>query len=51
MSMVTGFTIFETATGRKLATLPLTVPIGMTVEAYERAGHKVSWTWETGELE
>ena len=46
MSKVTGFTIFNKATGQKLATLPLTIPIGATVEAYERAGHSVSWGWE-----
>ena len=46
MSKVTGFTIFNKATGQKLATLPLTIPIGATVEAYQKAGHNVSWGWE-----
>jgi hypothetical protein len=46
MSKVTGFIIFNKATGQKLATLPLTIPIGSTVEAYEKAGHDVSWGWE-----
>ena len=46
MSKVTGFNIFNKETGQKLATLPLTIPIGATVEAYERAGHIVSWGWE-----
>ena len=46
MSRVTGFSIFDKATGNKLATLPLTIPIGSTVEAYERAGHTVGWGWE-----
>lgn len=46
MSRVTGFTIFDKVTGNKLATLPLTIPIGSTVEAYERAGHNVGWGWE-----
>ena len=46
MSKVRGFTIFNAETGDKLATLPLTIPIGSTVEAYEKAGHKVRWTWE-----
>lgn len=46
MSRVTGFTIFDKITGNKLATLPLTIPIGSTVEAYERAGHNVGWGWE-----
>lgn len=42
----TGFTIFNKATGNKLATLPLTIPIGSTVEAYKRAGYEVTWAWE-----
>jgi len=46
MSRVTGFTIFNKATGQKLATLPLSIPIGATLEAYEREGHQVSWGWE-----
>ena len=46
MSRVTGFTIFNKETGQKLATLPLTIPIGATVEAYERDGHSVGWGWE-----
>lgn len=45
MSRVIGFSIFDKATGNKLATLPLTIPIGSTVEAYEQAGHKVGWGW------
>ena len=28
------------------ATLPLTIPIGSTIEAYERAGHNVGWGWD-----
>jgi len=46
MSKVTGFTIFNKATGQKLATLPLSIPIGSTVDAYRREGHDVSWAWE-----
>jgi hypothetical protein len=46
MSNVRGFIIFNKQTGQKLATLPLTIPIGATVEAYERAGHNVSWGWD-----
>jgi hypothetical protein len=46
MSRVTGFTIFNKETGQKLATLPLTIPIGATVEAYERDGQSVGWGWE-----
>ena len=41
--------IFNRETGQKMATLPLTIPIGSTVEAYEKAGHKVGWAWEEGE--
>ena len=46
MSNVTGFIIFDKVTGNKLATLPLTVPIGSTVKAYQEAGHQVTWTWK-----
>jgi hypothetical protein len=46
MSKVIGFTIFNSKTGQKLATLPLTIPIGATVEAYERDGQSVRWGWE-----
>ena len=46
MSKVTGFIIFDRVTGRKFATLPLSIPIGATVEAYKREGHDVSWGWE-----
>lgn len=43
--MSTGFSIFDTATGEHLATLPLTIPIGSTVEAFEKSGRTVGWTW------
>jgi hypothetical protein len=46
MSKVTGFIIFDRVTGRKFATLPLSIPIGSTVDAYKREGHDVSWAWE-----
>ena len=46
MPNVNGFIIFNKETGEKLATLPLTIPIGSTVEAYEKAGHNVTWGWE-----
>jgi hypothetical protein len=49
MSKVRGFVIFNKVTGEKLATLPLTIPIGATVEAYERDGHSVSWGWDERE--
>ena len=51
MSRVDAFTIYNKETGQKLATLPLTVPIGATVEAYEKAGHSVRWGWMEGENE
>jgi len=49
MSRVKGFIIFNQETGQKMATLPLTIPIGATVEAYEKAGHSVTWGWTEGE--
>lgn len=49
MSKVKGFNIYDSETGQKLATLPLTIPIGSTVKAYEREGHKVRWDWEEGD--
>ena len=48
MSRVEGFVIYDKETGQKLATLPLTVPIGSTIEAYEKAGHNVKWSWTEG---
>jgi hypothetical protein len=46
MNRITGFTIFNKATGQKLATLPLSIPIGSTINAYKREGYDVSWGWE-----
>jgi hypothetical protein len=46
MSRVTGFSIFNKATGQKLATLPLSTPIKSTIDAYEREGYDVCWSWE-----
>ena len=46
MSNVTGFTVLDKKTGDKLATLPLTIPIGVAVEGFQKAGYEVSWTWE-----
>ena len=40
------FSIIDKATGEKLATLPTTIPIGLTVDGFERAGYEVTWTWE-----
>jgi len=45
MNSTTGFVILDKVTGKILATLPLTIPIGATVEAYTNAGHNVSWGW------
>lgn len=42
---MTRFDIFDKATGETLATLPLTVPIGATVDAFTRAGQSVGWRW------
>jgi hypothetical protein len=43
--MAKTYTITLKDTGRNLATLPLTIPIGATVEGFEKAGYKVGWTW------
>jgi hypothetical protein len=51
MSKVVGFAIFNAETGEKFFTFPLNVPIGSTVKAYEKAGHKVRWAWEEKENE
>ncbi len=42
---VKGFTVYEKETNRKLATLPLTVSIGSTLDAYQAAGFVVGWKW------
>ena len=39
------YTITDKATGAPLAKLPLTVPIGAMLEAYEAEGYKVEWSW------
>lgn len=39
------FIIYEKETEKILATLPLTLPIGATVEGFERAGYQVGWRW------
>jgi hypothetical protein len=43
---VIGFSIYDSLSGDKIVTLPLTIPIGYTIEAYEKEGHKVRWAWE-----
>jgi hypothetical protein len=47
--MTTGFIVFNKKTGERLATLPLTIPIGSTIEGYQKAGYEVTWTWEEKE--
>ena len=44
----TSFIIYDKNTQATLANLPLTIPIGSTVESFEKAGYSVGWTW--GEL-
>jgi hypothetical protein len=39
------FVVFDRATNKKLATLPLTAPIQATLDAYTRAGFAVDWKW------
>lgn len=43
--MPSHFAIYDRNTRNTLATLPLTIPIGATLEAFERAGYLVGWTW------
>ena len=45
---VEGFIIFNKLTGQKLATLPLSIPIGETIKAYQREGLEVGWSWLEG---
>lgn len=45
--MVPAFAVHDKITDTVLATLPLTVPIGDTVEAFERAGFHVTWRWSS----
>ena len=47
--MATHFVIKDKNTGEKLAIIPTTIPIGMTVEGYEKAGYEVIWEWEEKE--
>ena len=39
------FIIYDKNTQATLATLPLTIPIGSTVEGYTKAGLNVGWKW------
>lgn len=48
---MTKYEIYEKATGKRLALLPLSLPIGSTVEAFEASGVAVGWAWVTGESE
>ena len=47
--MPKGFVIVDKETNQPLATLPLTISIGATVEGFERAGYSVKWTWADDE--
>ena len=40
-----GFRVIDQETGDVLVTLPLTFPIGASVENFEKAGYTVSWEW------
>jgi hypothetical protein len=42
---VNAFVVFDRATNKKLATLPLTAPIQSTLDAYTKAGLAVDWKW------
>lgn len=42
---VAGFAIYDKQTGRVLTALPLTIPIGQTVDGFNRAGCNVGWAW------
>jgi len=39
------FVIYDRDTEATLATLPLTIPIGATVEGFTKAGLNVGWKW------
>lgn len=39
------FQVIEQDTHKVLATLPMTIPIGVTVEGYKLAGYSVYWSW------
>jgi hypothetical protein len=39
------FVVFDRASNKKLATLPLTAPIQATLDAYAKAGLAVDWKW------
>jgi len=43
--MIPAFAVHDKITSEVLAILPLTVPIGDTVKAFERAGFHVTWRW------
>lgn len=44
------FKVYSKETGETLAVLPLTIPIGATIEGFERAGISVGWAWATEEV-
>ena len=39
------FRVIDKNTGMFLAKLPLSISIKETLEAYERAGYEVEWSW------
>jgi hypothetical protein len=39
------FEVYEKDSDTVLAKLPLTIPIGATIEGYEKAGINVGWRW------
>lgn len=43
--IVEGYTIYDKETGRDLATLPLTIPIGSSCDGFRRIGFQVGWRW------
>jgi hypothetical protein len=51
MKTIDGFIVFDKETKQHLAILPLTIPIGLVMEGYEKAGHEVGWTWTEKETQ
>lgn len=47
MSQERVFVVYDRDTGKNLVTLPLTYPIGLTVDIFRKAGYDAGWTWST----
>jgi hypothetical protein len=47
VSQERGFVIYDRDTGKNLVTLPLTYPIGLSVDLFRKAGYDAGWTWTT----